>query len=153
MDMVRRMSQSLLANTYMKMWDAFGVSEFTLSDIVSRLDIKKSYARNLLSQLTSRGYVSSRADNADKRRRLYRLRVKAFDDVLASKELLARGEFELLKLFGSYRGEYVAIVDGKVVDHDEDLQALGKRVLGEYPLKSLYVTCIGTPRKIGILEL
>ncbi|MFQ6075595.1 MAG: DUF5678 domain-containing protein [Candidatus Bathyarchaeia archaeon] len=71
-----------------------------------------------------------------------RLRLSFFD----------RG-FELLKLFKDYHGEYVAIVNGRVVDHDEDLQALGKRVLGRYPAESLYVTCVGTPRRIGVLEL
>lgn len=146
------MPLNLLIHTYTKMWDAFSISEFTLGEVASRLNIKKSYARNLLSQLISCGYVSSRADSEDKRRRLYRLRVKAFDEVLASKELLEREEFELLK-FKDYHGEYVAIVDMKVVDHDEDLQALGKRVLVKYPLESLYITCIGTPRRIGILEL
>lgn len=146
------MQCDLLVNTYVRLLNTFLIDEFISDDVAERLGFRKGYARNLLSGLMKQGYVSSRPDEKDRRRRLYRLEVKALDEVLSLKPSLEKRELETLKLFKTYRGEYVAVVNGEVVDHDEDLQALAKRVLLKYPLESLYITCVGTPRRMGILE-
>lgn len=43
------------------------------------------------------------------------------------------------KLLQRYRGEYVAIVDRAVVDHDRDFSALSERVFGRFGYRSIYM--------------
>jgi plasmid stability protein len=43
------------------------------------------------------------------------------------------------KLLRRYRGEYVAIVDGAVVDHDRDFSALAARVFSRFGNRSIYM--------------
>jgi plasmid stability protein len=43
------------------------------------------------------------------------------------------------KLLRRYRGEYVAIVDGAVVDHDRDFSTLAARVFGRFGNRSIYM--------------
>jgi plasmid stability protein len=43
------------------------------------------------------------------------------------------------KLLQRYRGEYVAIVDRAVVDHDRDFNALAERVFGRFGYRSIYM--------------
>lgn len=146
------MARDLLIDTYVKIWDIFFFNDFTSDDIGERLGFRRGYVTNLVSELMRHGYLSSRTDEKDRRRRLYRLELRVLDEVLSSELSPERKDLETLRLFKSYLGEYIAIVDKKVVDHDEDLQALAKRIIGKYPLGALYVTCVGTPRRTSILE-
>lgn len=43
------------------------------------------------------------------------------------------------KLLQRYQGEYVAIVNGAVVDHDRDFSALAKRVFDRFGYRSIYM--------------
>lgn len=43
------------------------------------------------------------------------------------------------KLLPRYPGEYVAIIDGAVVDHDHDFSALAERVFGRFGYRSIYM--------------
>jgi plasmid stability protein len=43
------------------------------------------------------------------------------------------------KLLRRYRGEYVAIVDAAVVDHDRDFSALAARVFDRFGNRSIYM--------------
>lgn len=43
------------------------------------------------------------------------------------------------KLLQRYQGEYVAIVDAAVVDHDRDFSALAERVFGRFGYRSIYM--------------
>ena len=58
-------------------------------------------------------------------------------DVLASD--IAWYQRNRSKLLQRYRGEYVAIVDGAVVDHDRDFSALAERVFGRFGYRSIYM--------------
>ena len=42
-------------------------------------------------------------------------------------------------LLRRYRGEYVAIVDATVVDHDRDCFALARRVFGRFGDREIYI--------------
>ncbi|HEX3764061.1 MAG TPA: DUF5678 domain-containing protein [Kofleriaceae bacterium] len=43
------------------------------------------------------------------------------------------------KLLRRYRGEYVAIIDAAVVDHDRDFSVLAARVFGRFGNRSIYM--------------
>jgi plasmid stability protein len=58
-------------------------------------------------------------------------------DVLADD--IAWYEQNRSKLLRRYRGEYIAIVDGAVVDHDLDFSALADRVFGRFGYRSIYM--------------
>ena len=60
---------------------------------------------------------------------------------------------EALGLEGEYSGAYVALLNGEVVDYDDDLYALSDRVFANYGLDEVVVTNVGVPRKIITMEL
>lgn len=46
------------------------------------------------------------------------------------------------QLLDRYEGEYVAVYEGKVVDHDKDKLTLGLRVYGNHGYKPIYVQLV-----------
>jgi len=61
--------------------------------------------------------------------------VREYLDRLAEQKIIAESEaFRAMhaELVQQYRGEYVAVHDGKVVDHDEDICALNRRIRTRY---------------------
>jgi predicted RNase H-like HicB family nuclease len=69
-------------------------------------------------------------------------RSDAFEDAIAFFE---SHKEELLK---AYEGKYVAIIDGKVVDSDEDGVALPLRVYKKYGYKAIYMPKVERERRI-----
>jgi hypothetical protein len=43
------------------------------------------------------------------------------------------------KLLRRYAGEYVAIIDGKVVDHDQEFSSLAQRVFNRYGVRAIFM--------------
>jgi len=61
--------------------------------------------------------------------------VREYLDRLAEQKIIAESKaFRAMhaELLQQYRGEYVAVHDGKVVDHDEDICALNRRIRARY---------------------
>jgi hypothetical protein len=61
--------------------------------------------------------------------------VREYLDRLAEQKIIAESEaFRAMhaELLQQYRGEYVAVHNGKVVDHDEDVCALNRRIRARY---------------------
>jgi hypothetical protein len=46
------------------------------------------------------------------------------------------------QLLGRYEGEYVAVYEGRVVDHDKDKLTLGLRVYRQHGYKPIYVQLV-----------
>ncbi len=52
----------------------------------------------------------------------------------------------------SYRGEYIAVLDQNLVDHDKDKQALFRRVRNRYGRTAVLVMPAEGPSEIGIVS-
>ena len=128
-----------LETVFLKLLDVFGGGEFKARDVSRKLQLKASYVKNLLSQLRKRGWIITRHDPESRRKRLYRLDLGAIEGAR-----LGAGS----RYLSDYRGEYVAFLGGKAVDHDADLQALTRRVLAKYPLDELFITNVGQPKEL-----
>lgn len=60
-------------------------------------------------------------------------------------------EAHLDELLPRYQGEYVAVVDGEVVDHDRDFDPLARRVFERYCARSVYLPkCLPGERRVRL---
>jgi len=126
---------------------AFRLHPFALEEATKRLRYSERYLRNVVSSALERGILLSSPAAPDRRRRQYRVSWRALRE-----EMLKGGEardrvVHALGLEPGYEGKYVALVDGVVVDFDDDLLALTDRVADRYPAEALLVTNVGEPRQ------
>jgi hypothetical protein len=90
------------------------------------LQIPETLARQIQEEATAEGIaVAALLENAlrERRRRLQRAKLDAE---------LAAWRAQLPEARARYRGEYVAVHEGSVVDHDPDLAALHRRIRARY---------------------
>ena len=52
------------------------------------------------------------------------------------------------RLLRQYRGSYVAIIDGAVIDHDEDFSALASRVFREMGERPVFMPKVGEEKDV-----
>jgi len=132
---------------------AFGLGPFKARDFAKRLGYSEGYVRNVISEAVASGEVLAYISDEDKRAKVYRI-----NSTIIRKAILKGGEekkniIEALGLEGKYSGAYVALLNGEVVDYDDDLYALSDRVFTNYGLDEVVVTNVGIPRKITTMEL
>ena len=46
-----------------------------------------------------------------------------------------------------YAGQYIAVVDGKVLDHDPSFEALAERVFAREGARNIFMPLVGAPKK------
>ena len=131
----------------------FGLGPFKARDFAERLGYSEGYVRNVISEAVASGEVLAYVSDEDKRVKVYRI-----NSSIIRKAILKGGEekkniIEALGLEGEYSGAYVALLNGEVVDYDDDLYALSGRVFANYGLDEVVVTNVGVPRKIITMEL
>jgi len=124
---------------YENLLRTFGGRPFRSKQVAEALRLKPSYVKNLLSELRRRGWISSMQDPAEARHTIYRL------DLAAASEINTGGVQSML---GQYIGEYVLLVNGKIVDKNADIQGLLRRALRKYKPEEIYITNAGRPREI-----
>lgn len=131
----------------------FGLRPFKARDFAKRLGYSEGYVRNVISEAVASGEVLAYVSDEDKRAKVYRINL-----TIIRKAILKGGEekkniIEALGLEGEYSGAYVALLNGEVVDYDDDLYALSDRVFTNYGLDEVVVTNVGIPRRITTMEL
>jgi len=131
----------------------FGLRPFKARDFAKRLGYSEGYVRNVISEAVASGEVLAYVCEEDKRAKVYRI-----NSTIIRKAILKGGEekkniIEALGLEGKYSGAYVALLNGEVVDYDDDLYALSDRVFTNYGSDEVVVTNVGIPRKITTMEL
>jgi len=128
-----------LDDAYGRLLKSLGGRPFRLNEVVEALGLRPGYVKNLLSELGRRGWVSTMPDPTEARRTIYRL------------DLAAAGEVESVpvqSMLGEHIGEYVLLVNGTIVDKDEDVQRLLRRALRKYKPEQIYITSAGRPKEI-----
>ncbi len=70
---------------------------------------------------------------------------EARDDLTASMRWYERNRRKLLR---RYRGEYVAILSGKVLDHDRDFHALASRVFGRLGPRPVFMPKVTAEERV-----
>ena len=70
------------------------------------------------------------------------------DDVAELRDAMSWYERNRPGLLSRYRGEYIAVVDSRVVDHDRDFEALAARVFARLGVRSVFMPRVlaGEPR-------
>ena len=131
----------------------FGLGPFKARDFAERLGYSEGYVRNVISKAVASGEVLAYVSDEDKRVKVYRI-----NSSIIRKAILKGGEkkkniIEALGLESEYSGAYVALLNGEVVDYDDDLYALSDRVFANYGLDEVVVTNVGVPGKIITMEL
>ena len=128
-----------LDDAYGRLLKSFGGRPFRLNDVSKAFGLRPGYVKNLLSGLRRRGWVSTMPDPTEARRTIYRL------------DLAAAGEVDstpVQSMLGEHIGEYVLLVNGAIVDKDEDIQRLLRRALKKYKPEQIYITSAGRPKEI-----
>lgn len=128
-----------LENAYERLLRKFGGRPFRSGEVAEALGLKPSYVKNLLSELKRRNWISSMPDPTEARRTIYRL------DLAATSEINASGVRSML---GEYSGEYVLVVNGKIIDKSTDIQRLLRKALKKYKPGQIHITTVGRPKEI-----
>jgi len=142
-----------VVNAILTALSVFGLRPFKAREFAEKLGYSQGYVKNLISKAVASGEVVSHVSVDDKRVKIYRINPAVIKDAIMRGGKEKEGIIESLGLKGKYSGGYVALLEGGVVDYDEDLYALSDRVFAEHPAEEIIVTNVGIPRKMITLEL
>jgi len=131
----------------------FGLRPFKAKEFAEKLGYSQGYVKNLISKAVASGDVVSYVSADDKRVKIYRINPAMIKDAILRGGKEKEEVIESLGLKGKHSGSYVALLEGEVVDYDEDLYALSDRVFAVHPAEKIFVTNVGIPRKMITLEL
>ena len=112
---------------------------FNFQEAVECLGLKSSYVKNLLSELGKKAWLHSTPDPAEARRVIYRLDLATAGEVNSE---------NVQSMLGEYMGEYVLLVNGRIMDKDDDIQRLLRRALRKYKRGQIYITSAGRPKEL-----
>ena len=132
---------------------AFKWSSFTISDLATELGYNEGYVRNAIGEAVKAAEVTKQVVDADKRRRAYRVNPKVVERAVRKGGEEKEKVIRALGLEREYCGKYVALLNGKAVDCDEDLYALSDRVFAKHNPDEIVVTNVGLPKKIITIEI
>jgi len=124
---------------YGRLLKSFDGRPFRLKEVTESLRLRPGYVKNLLSELRRRGWVSTMPDPTEARRTIYRLDLAAANEVDSA---------PVQSMLGEHIGEYVLLINGAIVDKDEDVQRLLRRALKNYKPEQIYITSAGRPKEI-----
>ena len=142
-----------MENVLLMALSVFGFRFFRARELAERLGYSEGYVKNLISKAVASGKVTSYVSDEDKRVKIYRINPVAIKNAILRGGREKEGVIEALGLKEKYSGGYVALVEGEVVDHDEDLYALSDRVFASYPPEKIVLTNVGVPKKMITIEL
>jgi hypothetical protein len=131
-------SRKYLENAYTVLLRKFGGRSFRLEEAAKVLGVKPSYMKNLLSELRRRGWLISKPDPNDARRAVYNLDLA----------VISKMKTEVGSTISNHKGEYVLLVNGRIVDKDYDIQRLIRRALKKHKPGEIYITSVGRPREL-----
>ena len=124
---------------YERLLRRFRGKPFNFQEALESLGLKSSYVKNLLSELGKKGWLHSTPDPAEARRVIYRLDLAAAGEVNSE---------NVQSMLGEYMGEYVLLVNGRIIDKDDDIQRLLRRALKKYKPSEIYITSAGRPKEL-----
>lgn len=145
---VIKMREILLRALTMFRW-----SPFTVNDLADKVGYSEGYVRNVLSEAVKSGEALTRVVEADKRKKMYRVNLKVVESAVLKGGKERERVIEALGLTKEYHGEYVVLINGKVIDHDDDLYALSERAFARYNPDEIIVTNVGRPKKMITIEI
>lgn len=112
---------------------------FNFQEALESLGLKSSYVKNLLSELGKKGWLHSTPDPEEARRVIYRLDLAAAGEVNSE---------NVQSMLGEYMGEYILLVNGRIMDKDNDIQKLLRRALRRHKPGEIYITSAGRPKEL-----
>lgn len=142
-----------MRETLLKALKIFKWSPFTVNDLADKVGYSEGYVRNILSEAAKSGEVLTQVVEVDKRKRMYRVNLKVVERAVLKGGKEKERVIETLGLTKEYQGEYVALINGEVIDHDEDLYALSERAFARYKPDEIIVTNVGRPNRIITIEI
>jgi len=130
---------SYLESAYGRLLRKFGGKPFSSEEVAEALGLRPGYVKNLLGELKRRNWLSSTRDPREARRVIYRLDLAAASEVNTD---------PVQSMLGDYIGEYVLLVNGRIVDKGADVQRLLRRALKKYRPEEVYITSAGRPKEV-----
>lgn len=124
---------------YERLFRRFRGRPFSFEEALGSLGLKPGYVKNLLSGLGQKGWLHSTPDPQEARRVVYRLDLAAAGEVNSE---------NVQSMLSEYMGEYVLLVNGRIMDKDKDIQRLLRRGLTKYKPGEIYITSAGRPKEL-----
>jgi len=129
----------------------FKNQSFTFQEFQKRTEFSKTYARGILAEMVKRGILQRKRSKRDKRRRAYQLHWPAVRQLLIDNHNFRQKFLYSLNL-SKYEGQYVALSNFEVIDADDKLEALFRRVYAKGVSSDTLVLPVGRPKRGIICE-